>query len=206
MLQFITHQTDRYDTIQGALLALQGGCRWIQLRMKTAPHDEILRNAIVLKRLCWDFGATLIIDDHVDICLMVDADGVHLGKEDMDPEKARIVLGKDKIIGGTANTFADVQLLAAKGVDYIGLGPYRFTETKKKLSPVLGLEGYRSVLENCKKLQLEVPVIAIGGLRDRDFHALLETGVAGVALSSSILSAVDPKAETKRLIQVLSER
>ena len=83
MLQFITHNTEKYNTIEGAKLALEGGCRWIQLRMKDSSEDEIFRAGFIIQQLCFKYGATLIIDDHVSICKMLNADGVHLGKNDM---------------------------------------------------------------------------------------------------------------------------
>ncbi|MEG1903262.1 MAG: thiamine phosphate synthase [Bacteroidales bacterium] len=204
MLQFITHANSRFDTLQGAEQALKGGCRWIQLRMKDAPHGEILKTAIMLKKLCWDYQATFIIDDHVDICLQADLDGVHLGKTDMDPAEARRLLGEHKIIGGTANTFDDILRLADKGVDYIGLGPFRFTQTKKNLSPILGLEGYHTIFDLCRTHQIEIPVIAIGGITKNDIPALLQTGVSGIALSSTILEAEAPIQETQEIINLLN--
>ena len=152
MLQFITHQTEKYNTIEGAKIALKGGCRWIQLRMKNSSEDEILKTALMLKEICFKYGATLIIDDHVSICKMINADGVHLGKNDMCPKEASKILGCNVVVGGTANTYEDIEMLVAKGVDYIGLGPFRFTKTKENLSPVLGLEGYKNIMKRCEDL------------------------------------------------------
>lgn len=202
MLQFITHTNTRFDTLKGAQEALKGGCRWIQLRMKDASPSEILKTAIMLKKICWDYQATLVIDDHVDICLQADLDGVHLGKEDMDPLEARRLLGEHKIIGGTANTFEDICRLKQKGVDYIGLGPFRFTQTKKNLSPILGLEGYQRLLELCRANQIDIPIIAIGGITKADIPAILHTGVTGIALSSTILEAASPQQETNEIINL----
>ena len=140
-LQFITHFTDTYSYYDSARMALEGGCRWIQLRMKDTPVDEVEREAIRLQGLCKDYGATFVIDDHVELVKKIHADGVHLGKKDMPVAEARGILGKEFIIGGTANTFDDVKMHYKAGADYIGCGPFRFTTTKKDLSPVLGLEG-----------------------------------------------------------------
>ena len=147
MLQFITHTNTRHnDIVEGARLALQGGCRWIQLRMKGASPDMIVDKGIALRKLCDLYGAKLIIDDHVELVDTIGADGVHLGKNDMPVGGARKLLGNDKIIGATANTFDDIAKAVAAGADYIGLGPFRFTQTKEKLSPTLGIEGYRHIL------------------------------------------------------------
>ena len=132
-LQFITHFTDTYSYYDSARMALEGGCRWIQLRMKDTPVDEVEREAIRLQGLCKDYGATFIIDDHVELVKKIHADGVHLGKKDMPVAEARGILGKEFIIGGTANTFDDVKMHYKAGADYIGCGPFRFTTTNGRL-------------------------------------------------------------------------
>lgn len=202
-LLFITHQTEKYSYLQSVEIALKGGCRQIQLRMKEALPAEIEQVAYKAKRLCDVCGSTLYIDDQVEIARTVGATGVHLGKLDMLPVEARKVLGNDFSIGGTANTFEDICRLHREGVNYVGLGPYRFTTTKKKLSPVLGLEGYQNILVNCHKAGINLPVLAIGGITSEDIPAILATGVSGIALSSTILNAADPVAETKRIIQII---
>ena len=120
VLQFITHFTDSYSYYDSACMALEGGCRWIQLRMKDAPVSEVEQEALRLQHLCRDYGATFIIDDHVELVKKIHADGVHLGKKDMPVAEARKMLGKDFIIGGTANTFEDVKMHYEAGADYIG--------------------------------------------------------------------------------------
>ena len=163
-LQFITHYTGRYTYFDSARMALEGGCRWIQLRMKEATEEEVEKEAIRVQDLCRQYGATFIIDDHVALAKKLHADGVHLGKKDMPIAEARKLLGKDFIIGGTANTFEDVQMHYVAGADYIGCGPFRFTTTKKNLSPVLGLEGYRNIVSRMKEAGINLPIVAIGGI------------------------------------------
>lgn len=199
-LQFITHYTGRYTYFDSARMALEGGCRWIQLRMKEATEEEVEKEAIRVQDLCRQYGATFIIDDHVALAKKLHADGVHLGKKDMPIAEARKLLGKDFIIGGTANTFEDVQMHYAAGADYIGCGPFRFTTTKKNLSPVLGLEGYRNIVSRMKEIGINLPIVAIGGIAFEDIPAIMQTGVSGIALSGSILRADDPIAETRRII------
>lgn len=205
MLQFITHQTSRYTYEQSAIQALKGGCRWIQLRMKDASPDQVVHIATGLKEICKDFQATFIIDDHVDIALKVGADGVHLGKNDMPVSEARKLTGKDFIIGGTANTAADMIRLTEAGADYIGLGPFRFTETKKNLSPVLGLQGYRNIMAEYHSRSLRLPVVAIGGISANDIPNLMLTGITGIALSGTILQASDPIAETQHILTLIQQ-
>lgn len=204
MLQFITHQTSHFSVYDSALPALRGGCRWIQLRMKDAAKDEVAETARRLRRECNRYGATLIIDDHVDVTAQTGADGVHLGKNDMHPSEARKRLGPDRIIGGTANTFDDILRLVHDGVDYIGLGPFRFTETKKGLSPIIGPEGYDRIMNACRRQGITVPVVAIGGITADDIPLLMKTGIQGIALSGSILGADDPQEETARILKIMN--
>lgn len=204
LLQFITHRTDRYSYIRSAEIALEGGCRWIQLRMKEAPLPEVEETALEVKALCRRYEATFILDDHVALALKVGADGVHLGKTDLPVPEARKLLGTKFLIGGTANTFDDIRRLAAEKADYVGLGPFRFTQTKKNLSPIIGLEGYRRIMRQCADAGLRMPLVAIGGITIDDIPALLSAGVPGVAVSSSILKADDPVNETRRILKLLS--
>ena len=200
MIQFITHSNERYDHVEGAKLALQGGCRWIQLRMKDAMEIDFLRAAKKIRRLCDEYHATFILDDHVEWVGFTGADGVHLGKNDMPVDEARKMLGRNKIIGGTANTFEDVERLFRQGADYIGCGPFRFTTTKKNLSPVLGLEGYRDITAQMKAHDIQLPVVAIGGILHQDIPAIMQTGVTGIAVSGAILNAENPVEEMRLFI------
>lgn len=201
-LQFITHQTERYSYLDSARMALEGGCKWIQLRMKETPLDEVERVALELKPLCKQHDALLVLDDHVELTKKLEVDGVHLGKNDMPIAEARRVLGEGFIIGGTANTFDDVKAHYQAGADYIGCGPFRFTTTKKNLSPVLGLEGYRSIIARMEEEGIDLPVVAIGGITYDDIPQLLQTGINGIAMSGSILRADDPVKETRRLLNI----
>lgn len=200
MIQFITHSNERYDHVEGAKLALQGGCRWIQLRMKDAMEIDFLRAAKKIRRLCDEYHATFILDDHVEWVGFTGADGVHLGKNDMPVDEARKMLGRNRIIGGTANTFEDVERLSRQGADYIGCGPFRFTTTKKNLSPVLGLEGYRSITAQMKAHDIQLPIVAIGGILHQDIPAIMQTGVTGIAVSGAILNAKNPVEEMRLFI------
>lgn len=201
-LQFITHFTDTYSYYDSARMALQGGCRWIQLRMKDSLPEEIEQEALRIQDLCKKHNAIFIIDDHVKLAKKIHADGVHLGKHDMPVAEARKILGEKFIIGGTANTYEDIKMHYEAGANYIGCGPFRFTTTKKNLSPVLGLEGYRSIMSQMKKTGIRLPVVAIGGITFEDIPALMETGINGIALSGTILRAADPVAETRRIVNL----
>lgn len=201
MIQFITHKNERFGYVDGARLALEGGCRWIQLRMKDATDDEARPIAHKIQQLCKEYGAKFIIDDRVSIVKELGADGVHLGKNDMPVDEARRVLGTEFIIGGTANTFEDIERLARQGADYIGCGPFRFTTTKKNLSPVLGLEGYADIINRMRKANITLPIVAIGGILEEDIPAIMQTGVTGIAVSGAILNADDPAEEMRRFTE-----
>lgn len=203
MLQFITHYTDTIGYLDSVRIALEGGCRWVQLRMKNATVDEIRPVALEAMALCKEAGATFIIDDHVALVQEIGADGVHLGKNDMPIDEARRMLGPDFIIGGTANTFEDVVMHYNNGANYIGCGPFRFTTTKEKLSPVLGLEGYRDIVAKMKDAGIDIPVVAIGGIVAEDIPQIMETGVTGIALSGTVLRAKDPIEEMRKLIGLI---
>ena len=203
MVQFITHYTERYTYLDSVRIALEGGCRWIQLRMKEASPKDILPIAKEAMSLCRKYDATFIIDDFVELAKQIGADGVHLGKNDMPIAKARKILGKDFIIGGTANTFEDVQMLYKAGANYIGCGPFRFTTTKKNLSPTLGLEGYQQIISLMKEHKISLPLVAIGGITKEDIPTLMQTGMSSIALSGSILRSENPIEEMKEIIQTI---
>lgn len=200
MIQYISHQNDSHDQLDGIRLALNGGCRWIQLRMKHAAAEEALRLALKAQGLCKQANATFIIDDRVDLVKEIHADGVHLGKNDMPVEEARQLLGTDFIIGGTANTFSDIEHLCQAGANYIGCGPFRFTTTKEKLSPTLGLDGYRRIMTQMTDSGLHTPVVAIGGITLADIPDIMKTGVSGIAVSGAVLNAPDPSKEMSLFI------
>ncbi|MBD2770383.1 thiamine phosphate synthase [Hymenobacter sp. BT664] len=191
-------------TPEAAELACQGGVRWVQLRVKNQPPAAWKQLALETQAVCRRYGATLLINDNPRLAQEIGADGVHVGQADMPPEEARAMLGSQFIIGGTANTLADVQRLAAAGVDYVGLGPFRFTSTKENLSPIVGLAGYEEIMRQCQAAGLNVPVIGIGGIVLADVAALLATGLHGVAVAGAIGNAADPTAAAHLMIRELA--
>ena len=204
MIQFISHYTDKIGYLDSIRLALEGGCRWVQLRVKNATIDELRPMALEAQRMCREAGATFIIDDQVALVKEIGADGVHLGKNDMPVAEARNILGPEFIIGGTANTFDDVRMHYEAGANYIGCGPFRFTTTKEKLSPVLGLEGYRSIVSQMREEGINLPIVAIGGITADDIPDIMKTGVTGIALSGTVLRAEDPIQEMQRLLAIVN--
>jgi thiamine-phosphate pyrophosphorylase len=203
-LQFITHYTETYSYIDSVRIALEGGCRWIQLRMKEAEESLLEKTAITVQQMCKDYGATFIIDDHVLLTKKIKADGVHLGKNDMPIAEARKILGDSFIIGGTVNSFEDILFhLQEVTPDYFGCGPFRFTSTKKNLAPILGFDGYKDLIQKMKEKNIRIPLVAIGGICKGDIPELLQSGVNGIALSGSILHADDPIREMEEIVEIL---
>ncbi|MDY0054096.1 MAG: thiamine phosphate synthase [Bacteroidales bacterium] len=202
-VQFITHSNSNIDYFQSAVLALKGGLRFIQLRMKDSNREELISTGKRIKEECDKYNSLFILDDHVELVNEIGANGVHLGKEDMPIKEARKILGKDKIIGGTANNFEDIVKHYNDGADYIGLGPLRYTNTKKKLSPVLGFEGYRNIVEKCKTQGIDIPIYAIGGIRIEDIEELKRIGVFGIAISSLILESEDSETTINEINKII---
>lgn len=194
-IHYISQGTTFDEQEKDILEALEAGCRLIQLRFKNGTKAEITELAKIAKVRCEFHEAKLIINDWVEIAHEIDADGVHLGLTDTTIGEARQLLGPEKIIGGTANTLEDVLQRVNERCDYVGLGPFRFTTTKEKLSPILGLEGYRKTLQELADRGLSIPVYAIGGIELGDLEALKDTGVYGVAVSG-IISKSPEKAHT----------
>lgn len=202
-IQFITHTNGRFSYADGAEMALKGGCRWIQLRMKDAHDDDYIAVAEKISPMCRAYNATFILDDRVHLVGQCKADGVHLGRNDMPVTDARTILGCNAIIGGTANTIDDIDRLWRDGANYIGCGPFRFTTTKKNLSPILGLDGYQSITNEMKQRGIQLPIVAIGGITATDIRPLLASGIDGIAISGAILNALNPTDEMAEFIKML---
>jgi thiamine-phosphate pyrophosphorylase len=182
-IQYISQGSTQQEQLSNIEQVLKAGCTWVQLRFKNADEALFLETAQKAKQLCDRFQAVFIVNDHVAIAKEVDAHGVHVGLTDTNVREAREILGDDKIIGGTTNTFEDVLQRIEENCDYIGLGPFRFTTTKEKLSPVLGLEGYKAIINRLKEANKHIVIYAIGGIEENDIQAILDLGIQGVALS-----------------------
>ena len=198
MIQFITDGNSVEVIIDQARKALAGGVRWIQLRMKDATPDEIKSVASVIVPMCHEAEATVIVDDHVELVETCGFDGVHLGKCDMDPRKAREILGADMIIGFTVNSAGDAVLAKTYPIDYVGVGPFRFTSTKKKLAEILGIEGISEII---KILGREIPSVVIGGITVEDIAVVKSAGACGVAVSGAIAHAGDVQSAAETFVK-----
>ena len=208
-IQYITQAQTEETILLEVKEVLESGIEWVQLRIKDKTLDYF-SIAKKVKDLTDSFNATLIINDKVEIAKQIDAHGVHVGLTDMSISEARQLLSEGKIIGGTANTFADAKNVELFGADYIGLGPYKVTKTKQNLSPVLGLKTYEEIIPKTepygwKLLMFNIPIIAIGGIEVEDVKLLKEkTGVHGVALSGLIYNTDDKKGLISELKQILN--
>lgn len=203
-LQFITHYNHRFNYVDSARIALEGGCRWIQLRMKGVDEAILEHNAIVIQQMCREYGATFIINDNVALAKRIRADGVHLGKGDMPICEARKILGDEYIIGGTVNSFDDIlHAIKHSAPDYFGCGPYRYTSTKQNLAPILGINGYTEIIHQMRARGIDTPLVAIGGIGREDIPHILECGVHGIALSGSVLNADDPICEMQDIRELI---
>ncbi|RDI10474.1 thiamine phosphate synthase [Flavobacterium sp. AG291] len=192
-IQYISQGETADTQIQNIRSVLDAGCNWVQLRFKSVSELEVLTVAEQIKKIMLGYDCTFIINDYPHIAKAVDADGIHLGLDDMDIAQARSIIGPGKIIGGTANTLNDVIKRHTEQCDYIGLGPFRFTATKDKLSPVLGLKGMQSIMKEINEYQIHTPVYAIGGIIQDDIKHIIDTGIYGVALSGYITSHTQKK-------------
>lgn len=198
-LQYISQGQTRQEQEHNIRTALDNGIQWVQVRWKNASEKKLNELCAVSKKLCSEYQAVCIINDHVQIAKEMDADGVHLGLNDLSIEEARTVLGHNKIIGGTANTLSDVIQRIEEQCDYIGLGPLRFTSTKEKLSPVLGFKGYQDIVNGLKERSITIPrIFAIGGVVLEDIEQLQRIGLYGVAVSGQITNRPAAISEFKK--------
>lgn len=203
MLQFITNTNSKTPVIEQLFAVIEGGCRWVQIRMKDASDEEIKKVVDEIKPKCIETGTYLLLNDRVELAKELNVGGVHLGKEDMPASKARMILGPAAVIGVTANTFADVAAVSKLDIDYYGIGPYAETKTKANHAPVLGLSGIRDICYEMEKNEINIPHVAVGGITLDDVLPLLEAGVNGIAVSGAIANADDIVKATKDFLKVL---
>lgn len=201
---FISQQTATKTHLVAIEEALEAGCRLVQLRVKNEPEAVVLEQAKKAKELCDRYNAKLVVNDFPHVARTVGAWGIHVGLQDMSPAAVRTIVGRNMIVGGTANTFEHIQQRVQEGVDYVGLGPFRFTSTKEKLSPILGLEGYQRIMDQVRAANIQLPIVAIGGIVSGDVIGLKDAGIYSVAVSGAVMTALDQKAEVERINNLFS--
>ena len=203
MLQYITNTDCKVPVEDQVLAVIEGGCRWVQIRMKDSSDDEIRKVVEAVKPRCLEKEVFLILNDRVELAKELNVGGVHLGKEDMPCSKARMILGPAAVIGVTANTFADIVAVSNLDIDYYGIGPFASTATKKKLAPVLGIEGIRKICFEMAQKEINIPHVAVGGIKLDDVLPLIEAGANGIAVSGAIAFSNDLVKETEKFINLL---
>ena len=188
----------KYSHVEIAQLAIKGGADVIQFRDKSMATGELIETAGKLKKICSKAGVLFIVNDRVDVALVSDADGVHLGIEDIPLKDARKLLGKDKIIGGTAHSLKEAEEACKNGADYIGFGHIYPTLSKHKLTPPVGIYELEKIVK-----KIRIPVLAIGGIGFDNISEVVKTGVHGAAVISSVLKNKNPENAVKELKRII---
>lgn len=204
-LHYISQGSTEGEHLQNIQKVCDLGVDWVQLRLKDSSESKLMETALAAKEICQKSGAKFIINDHVLLAKEIDADGVHVGKNDLSLFEARKIMGPDKIIGATANTLEDCLEHNGTSINYIGLGPFRFTNTKKVLSPILGLNGYKNIIEKLVQAGINIPIIAIGGIGISDVEILKKTKVHGIAVSGMLSGNTIEKEELFKIKALLNE-
>ncbi|MCQ2538062.1 MAG: thiamine phosphate synthase [Lachnospiraceae bacterium] len=178
-------------------LAIKGGVTMVQLREKEMDHDSLVKEALEVKEVCRKYNVPFIVNDDVYLAKETDADGVHVGQDDMNPDEVRKILGKDKIVGVTAKTVEQAQLAEKAGADYLGSGAV-FGSTTKKDARYMTMETLESITTS-----VSIPVVAIGGINKNNVHELRGTHIAGVAVVSGIFGEEDIEGGARELLKGL---
>ena len=190
---YLTQDLPQRSHIEQAEIACKAGANWLQYRCFSKTDEEMIQELHQVASICDDWGATLILTDHYHLLDKVDAQGVHIEDMGADFVSIRKFIGDDKTLGASANTLAQIERISESGVvDYAGCGPFTHTDTKPNDLPLLGIEGYKAINEAMKRLGIDLPVLAIGGIKSEHIESLMETGIYGIAVSSAINLAENP--------------
>jgi thiamine-phosphate pyrophosphorylase len=206
-LQYITHlPTDDAAYYAHIQSILQEGINWIQYRDKLNPPAVQLIIASKIQALCKQFEAVFIVNDYIDLAKQLDADGAHIGQNDMPIASARAILGPSKIIGTSSNSIANIKKAIAEEVDYSGIGPLHFTKTKTNLNPVIEYENMQAIFQQLKAEKIEFPLVVIGGISNKDVPLLLSFGAKGIAVATFLANAADVPTACQSLLSQLPTR
>lgn len=187
-----------YEAVEDAIL---GGVTIVQLREKNLSYKEFLKIAKELKKLTDKYNIPLIINDNIQIAKEIDASGVHLGQSDENIEKAKKILGKNKLIGISVGNEKEAREAISLGADYLGIGTIFYTKTKKDIKTPIGIEGLKKVVTN-----ITIPCVAIGGINKKNIKEIMQSGVDGVAIISDILEKDDIKKASEELINCIRKK
>lgn len=189
--QYITHDIPHLTHIEQVQKACEAGAKWIQYRCLTKPDEELLADINAIAEICDDWGTTLIVTNHVHLNGKADIQGFHIEDMEADFISIRKIVGNDITLGGSANTVENLIRLANQGVDYAGFGPFAITQTKPNNFPILGISGYAEAISTLKTNNIQMPVLAVGGITINDVEALMHTRIYGIAASGAINFAND---------------
>jgi thiamine-phosphate pyrophosphorylase len=197
---YITHDMPGISHIEQVDIACQAGANWIQYRCLTKTDDELIDEIHQVAANCDDWGATLILTNHYHLLDRVDAQGVHIEDLDADFAAIRAIISDEKTLGASATNIDQLLKLQNSGVvDYAGYGPFAHTDTKPNDYPLLGYNGYREL----QKYPINIPVIAVAGIQLNDVELLMQTGIAGIAVSGAINNSADPKGMVRQFYRKL---
>lgn len=185
---------DLFAVVEEAIL---GGVTLVQLREKELSSKQFYNTALKMKQLTSHYGIPLIINDRLDIMLAVDAEGLHIGQEDLPLQVARKIIGADKILGYSVSNLDEAKQGKALGADYLGAGPVYYTGTKSDAGKPIGLEELKRIKDSVK-----IPVVAIGGINETNAAEVKQTGVDGIAVVSAILGKQNTGAISRQLISL----
>jgi thiamine-phosphate pyrophosphorylase len=189
----------RFSHVELARQAVNGGADTVQFRHKGGSTRWLIDTASEIREVCRTAEVCFIVNDRLDVAMASDADGVHLGQDDFPIPLARKILGKDRIIGGSASTLEEALRCQAEGADYVGFGPVFPTGSKDDAGPVSGLNGLRDAVQ-----RLTLPVVAIGGVHDANIHDIMRAGAWGVAVISAVCCRESPEGAARDLQVLLS--
>lgn len=189
--QFITHDVPHLTHVEQAQLACEAGAKWIQYRCLTKNEEQLLEDINAIAEICDDWGTTLIVTNHIHLNGKADIQGFHIEDMDADFIALRKQVGDDITLGGSANTVENLIRLSKQGVDYAGFGPFSTTETKPNSFPLLGVIGYANAIADLRKANIDLPILAVGGVTLNDIENLMQTGIYGIAASGAINFADD---------------
>ncbi|MBC7758889.1 MAG: thiamine phosphate synthase [Phormidesmis sp. FL-bin-119] len=190
---YLTQDLPHRSHVEQTAIACKAGANWIQYRCLKKTDDDLIYELHQVASICDDWGATLILTDHYHLLDKVDAQGVHIENMSADFQEIRKIISDEKTLGASANSIEDIQRAYASGaVDYIGCGPFSHTNTKPNNYPLLGIDGYRSIAEKMQQKQIDIPVLAVGGVTIFNVEALFSTGIYGIAVSEAVNLSDDP--------------
>lgn len=198
---YLTQDVPNRSHTEQAEIACSAGANWVQYRCLTKTDVELITEINQIAAICDEWGATLIISNHYHLLDKVDAQGVHIEDFEADLKAIREHIGEDKTLGTSATNIESLLRVQATGVvDYCGYGPFAHTDTKPNNKPLLGFEGYRQL----ERHRIDIPVIAVGGIRLTDVEPLLQTGgIFGIAVSAAVNKAIDPGRAVKEFYRKL---